>query len=114
VLRVLRDHLPVDHVASLGAQLPLFLRGILYEGWDPTGKRVKSRHTKEFVEEVRAQCDVEWAIEPERAIHAVLTALGTHLTPGEVAKLKRALPNEIRRLWENRFEPPMMAAGHWR
>jgi nucleotide-binding universal stress UspA family protein/uncharacterized protein (DUF2267 family) len=109
VLRVLRDHLSVDHVASLGAQLPLFLRGILYEGWDPTGKPQKPRHKIRFADEVQAQFDCEGLDEPEQAIHAVLAALGEHLTPGEVAKLKRALPHEIRGLWEIHMEPPATA-----
>jgi uncharacterized protein (DUF2267 family) len=30
----------------------------------------------------------------------VLAAIGNHLAAGESAKLKRALPHEIRELWE--------------
>jgi uncharacterized protein (DUF2267 family)/nucleotide-binding universal stress UspA family protein len=100
VLHVLRDHLSIDHVASLGAQLPLLLRGILYEGWDPTGKPEKHRHNADFVAEVKAQLAPEPLDCPEWAIHAVLVALGNHLAAGESAKLKRALPHEIRELWE--------------
>jgi len=36
-LHALRDHLPVDEAASLAAQLPIFIRGVFYEGWDPSG-----------------------------------------------------------------------------
>jgi nucleotide-binding universal stress UspA family protein/uncharacterized protein (DUF2267 family) len=100
VLHVLRDHLSVKQVASLGAQLPLLLRGILYEGWDPAGKPEKNRRMVDFVEEVKSQMFPEPLEHPERAIHAVLAALGKHLTAGEVAKLRRALPHEIRELWE--------------
>jgi uncharacterized protein (DUF2267 family)/nucleotide-binding universal stress UspA family protein len=100
MLHVLRDHLTVDHVASLGAQMPLLLRGILYEGWDPTGKPEKQRHKTDFVAEVKAALAPEPFEHPETAIHAVLMALGKHLAPGEAAKLQRALPHEIRELWE--------------
>jgi uncharacterized protein (DUF2267 family) len=31
-LHALRDHLPIDEVASVAAQLPMFIRGIFYEG----------------------------------------------------------------------------------
>jgi uncharacterized protein (DUF2267 family) len=100
VLHVLRDHLSIDHVASLGAQMPLLLRGILYEGWDPTGKPEKHRHKTDFVAEVKAQLAPEPLDCPEWAIHAVLVALGNHLAAGESSKLKRALPHEIRELWQ--------------
>jgi uncharacterized protein (DUF2267 family)/nucleotide-binding universal stress UspA family protein len=107
VLHVLRDHLSVDHVASLAAQMPLLLRGILYEGWDPTGKPEKQRHKTDFVAEVKAELAPELLDRAEVAIHAVLMALGNHLTSGEAAKLKRALPHEIRELWEIRRTEPL-------
>ena len=107
VLHVLRDHLSVDHVASLGAQLPLLLRGILYEGWDPTPKPEKQRHSADFLNEITAQLAPEPVDHPEKAVHAVLAALAEHLTAGEVAKLQRALPHEIRELWEVRGEKPV-------
>jgi uncharacterized protein (DUF2267 family) len=109
VLHVVRDHLPVDQVASLSAQLPLLLRGLLYEGWDPTSKPERQRHKSDFVKEVNVQMAPEPLERPERAIHAVLMALGNHLTPGEVAKLQRALPHEIRELWELRHQKPVGA-----
>jgi uncharacterized protein (DUF2267 family) len=100
VLHVLRDHLPVNHVASLAAQLPLLLRGVFYEGWDPGGKPDKRRHGVDFIEQVKARVAPEPVDQPECAIRAILTALGDHLTPGEVSKLQRALPHEIGELWQ--------------
>jgi uncharacterized protein (DUF2267 family)/nucleotide-binding universal stress UspA family protein len=110
VLHVLRDHLSVDHTGSLAAQLPLLLRGVLFEGWDPANKPEKQRHQADFVNQVKAEMAPERLGQPERSIHAVLAALGNHLTAGEVAKLKRALPHEIRELWELRFKKPVGAA----
>jgi uncharacterized protein (DUF2267 family)/nucleotide-binding universal stress UspA family protein len=109
VLHVLRDHLSVDHVASLGAQLPLFLRGVLYEGWDPTGKPDKHRHKLDLIEAVKAKMVPEPLEHPEAAIHAVLVAMGKHLSAGETAKLKRALPHDIRELWETTRMNPAVA-----
>jgi uncharacterized protein (DUF2267 family) len=108
VLHVLRDHLSVNHVASLAAQLPLLLRGVFYEGWDPSGKPDKQRHSADLIEQVKRQIAPEPLDHPEWAIRAVLGALGKHLTPGEVGKLQRALPHEVRELWEIRCTKPVL------
>jgi nucleotide-binding universal stress UspA family protein/uncharacterized protein (DUF2267 family) len=109
VLHVLRDHLSVDQVAAVAAQMPLLLRGIFYEGWDPTGKPERHRHQAEFVSQVKAQLGPVAPDQTEWAIHSVLMALGNHLTPGAAAKLKHALPNEIRELWDVRRTEPVAA-----
>lgn len=35
VLQTLRDHLSTNEAAQFAAQLPLLLRGIFFESWDP-------------------------------------------------------------------------------
>jgi uncharacterized protein (DUF2267 family) len=48
-LQTLRDRLTVDLAAELGAQLPMLIRGIYYEAWDPSRAPVKM-NAEEFVE----------------------------------------------------------------
>lgn len=36
VLHALRDRLPVEETVQLGTQLPMLIRGMYYEGWDPS------------------------------------------------------------------------------
>lgn len=36
-LHALRDRLTVEETVHLGAQLPIFIRGVYYEGWKVTG-----------------------------------------------------------------------------
>src|SRR5687768_3605109 len=48
-LAALRDRLSLEEVAQLGAQLPLVVRGLYYEGWDPSGKPLKERRKAQFL-----------------------------------------------------------------
>src|SRR5207237_8992131 len=41
VLQTMRDRLPLDVAANFDAQLPIFLRGLFYEGWQPSKAPVK-------------------------------------------------------------------------
>lgn len=99
VLHALRDRLPVEQVAALGAQLPLLVRGIYYEGWHPAGKPLKERKKDEFVAHVAATYGRELDADPERITRAVFEAVASHVTAGETETIKHILPAEIRSLW---------------
>lgn len=98
VLHALRDRLPVDAVAALGAQLPMLVRGIYYEGWHPAGKPVK-HHKEEFLAHIADAARAGPGYDPERVPRAVLDVLSRHVSAGEVEHIKRALPDDLRSLW---------------
>ena len=56
VLHALRDRIGPESAAHLGAQLPMLLRGLFYEGWDPTGKPSKERHEPTFLAHSPKSC----------------------------------------------------------
>ncbi|GLV47570.1 hypothetical protein TJA_07400 [Thermus sp. LT1-2-5] len=101
VLHALRDRLPVEEVAQLGAQLPMLIRGIYYEGWDPTGKPLKERHKEEFLAHVARELKTPSgpAVDPERAAQAVFKVLKQKVTEGEIQDVRQLLPKELRELW---------------
>jgi len=101
VLHALRDRLPVNHAAALGAQLPMLVRGIYYEGWNPSHTPVKERKKADFVYHVRAAFHDAPHLDAEEVTRAVLFVLAKHVSRGEVENVKLTLPHEIRELWEN-------------
>jgi uncharacterized protein (DUF2267 family) len=98
VLHCLRDHLPLEQVAALGAQLPMLVRGFYYEGWHPAGKPLKERKRSAFLESVAEQLE-DPNVEPEKVVTAVFQVLNAHLSLGEVESAMHCLPKELRALW---------------
>lgn len=99
VLHALRDRLPVEAVAALGAQLPLLIRGIYFEGWHPAGTPLKGHRREELLEDVGAAFREDRDVDSEQVARAVFQLLARHVSPGEVEGVKRLLPTELRALW---------------
>ncbi|HEX4169846.1 MAG TPA: DUF2267 domain-containing protein [Bryobacteraceae bacterium] len=105
-LHTLRERLPIEETAHLGAQLPMLIRGIYYEGWKPT-LEVSKMHRDEFLEHVLDQLEQTALadIDPEITVRVVLQILSRKVAPGEVEKLIHVMPADLRDLWpsgENR------------
>jgi uncharacterized protein (DUF2267 family) len=99
VLQTLRDRLPVEQAAALGAQLPMLVRGFYYEGWHPHGKPLKERHKDEFLAHVAAAFREDFDAEAEDVTRAVCRVVAKHVSGGEIEHVKSSLPAEIRALW---------------
>lgn len=99
VLHALRDRLTVDEAADLGAQLPLLVRGLYYEGWSPSGKPIKERKKEDFLAHIAAALRGHAAIFPEGVAWAVFKVLQRHVSAGEIGDIKHVLPTQIRSLW---------------
>jgi uncharacterized protein (DUF2267 family) len=105
VLQTLRDRLPVDDCAHLAAQLPILVRGVYFHDWIPALQPTRERTREEFVATVADRLVDAGPIDAEDAARAVFLVLNRHLSPGEIAKSRGALPEPIRALWP----PPMTA-----
>lgn len=99
VLHALRDRLIIDEVAQLGAQLPLLVRGIYYDQWDPTARPLPLRSQAEFLTLIAASLADIRPVDPEVAAHAVFRVLEERIGGGEIAQVKAELPHQIRALW---------------
>ena len=106
-LHALRDRLTLEEMAHLGAQLPLLIRGVYYDGWDPARQPLRMRTKEEFLDRIAAEFRSLDPIDPEAIARAVFTVLSARVTEGEIADVKHVLPAEIRSLWP---EPRRSAA----
>jgi uncharacterized protein (DUF2267 family) len=99
-LHALRDHLVVDESAQLAAQLPMLVRGIYFEGWDPSRVPLKERSRDDFLARVAGAFDrADPAVNPEDAARAVFRVLSAKISDGEINQVRRSLPGDIQKLW---------------
>jgi uncharacterized protein (DUF2267 family) len=105
VLHALRDRLPPDEAVDLAAQMPLIIKGVYFDGWDPSATPVKARTKEEFLALVRhhlrrAARDVD----AERVTRAVFKLIAERVSEGEISDVRGMLPLEVAELW-----PPPVA-----
>ena len=102
VLHTLRDRLPVDNAAQLGAQLPMLVRGIFFEGYHPAGKPDKIRSQDEFLDAIGKRLRNAPRVNVKTAAQAVFRAIEKFCDPHEAAQVRQALPQGIQALWPER------------
>jgi uncharacterized protein (DUF2267 family) len=96
VLHQLRDRLTLEEGVDLGAQLPLILRGLYYEGWRPHRVPRKLRSKQEFLDELSKDI-LPYTYPVEWAVRTVFALIAHHCDPGEIADVIDQLPAET--LW---------------
>lgn len=99
VLHALRDRLTPEQAVHFGAQLPILVRGVYYEGWHLAAKPRSERHVDEFVARVAAQLPPQFPRDALSVTKAVFELLWQELDPGEIAKVVDTLPLPLRGLW---------------
>lgn len=94
VLHALRDRLPTSEALHFSAQLPLLVKGIYFDGWDPGITPIKMNKT-EFLNYIGNQFkfDVEDGL--EAMTQKVLMKVFETIDPGEANKIIDALPKDI-------------------
>ena len=98
-LHALRDRLTVEEAAHLGAQLPMLIRGLYYEGWTPAGKPNKTRSKDEFLAPIHEQFRGDPEVDPERVARAVFKVLAKRVTEGEIQDVRSMFPKDLADLW---------------
>lgn len=99
VLHVLRDRLTVDEAAQLAAQFPLLIRGIFYDGWDPSRTPARYRTAREFLDRVAHEAQLAGETEASFAVAATARVLAAHVSAGEFDEALGVLPGHVRPLF---------------
>jgi uncharacterized protein (DUF2267 family) len=104
VLHALRDRLTLDEIAQFGAQLPTFVRGVYYEGWDPSHTPLRKRDAESFLEQIRAAFEQRQRplVDPRNIATAVFRVIEDRMSTGEIEQIKSLLPARIRQFWPER------------
>lgn len=97
LLQVLRDRLPVAQAANFAAQLPEFLRGVYYEGWEPAQVPLKF-DAEEFQQRFLKAASLPQGMEAKDGLRAGIRAVQTEMADGEIRKVFDALPDAVRTL----------------
>ena len=99
VLHALRDRLSIDQCAALSAQLPMLIRGVFFEGWQPNHTPTQEHTKAAFLNHVVKASQDSLDFDVENSTRAVLSVLSNNVSEGEIESVKRSLPESIRELW---------------
>jgi uncharacterized protein (DUF2267 family) len=104
VLHALRDRLTLQELAQFGAQLPTFVRGMYYEGWNPNRIPLHKRDAESFLGQIQAAFDRtnQPLVDTADVAATVFCVIENLMSPGEIEQVKGLLPARIRRFWPER------------
>jgi len=98
-LHALRDRLTAHEAVQFGAQLPMLIRGLYYDGWHMRDAVPSERTKSAFLGHVEAAFKQDPNADTEQLVREVFKLLARKISPGEIDDIKHMLPPEVRALW---------------
>lgn len=98
-LHAVRDRLTAHEAAQLGAQLPMLIRGLYYDGWHIRDFPPSERTKKAFLAHIEAAFEKDPNADTEGLVKEVFKLLAHKVSAGEIADVKHMLPADVRPLW---------------
>lgn len=96
-LQTLRDRLRPEEALQFGAQLPVMIRGLYYDGWRLAPLQIRNK--QHFVAVAASRYHARPLADIEPGIRAVLEVFSDNVDLATVCATVLALPEELRELW---------------
>ncbi len=95
-MHAVRDRIGPDHTVHLAQQLPLLVRSMFFDGYDPTHSPRRQRWRGAFLEQVHIEgvqpLDI---VELERAVKVVLSVLSEHTHHAQIENVAKLFPEDF-------------------
>lgn len=104
-LHALRDQSSFEESMQFISQLPLFIKAIYVDGWNPGSHKHHFRHLDEFTLAVQKYGGFEDSENPLEKLHdiqAVIHVVAEYVSEGEMDDFRMTMPKELRILLESR------------
>jgi uncharacterized protein (DUF2267 family) len=98
VLHQLRDRLTVEEAVDLAQQLPIVVRGIYFEGWQPKHVPQKIHTRQKFFDQITLKL-LPRRTPPASAVESVFALIAHHCDPGEISDVISQMPRGLQELW---------------
>jgi uncharacterized protein (DUF2267 family) len=105
-LHALRSCLPPSVSARVAAELPTPIRGLYFEGWDPSVGNGVATRAFELIEQ---RLDPALAGQGERVLRAILEMLASRMSRRHALDLQAELPVSLQGLWPTRNSERILA-----
>lgn len=109
-LHTLRDRLTVDAVVKFGAQLPELMRGIYYDGWEPSRSPIKyglEQYVQRFAWEARIP-----TMDVPAVAGAITAVMADRLSAGQLEEALAGFPADVRDLIQGNVSSKQTQATH--
>jgi len=98
-LHQIRDRIPVNETAQLSAQLPIMIRGMYFEGWQPHLVPLADRRAVDVINAIEHHIGDVMDYRGQQDIITVFKLLNARISRGQVNDIRHNLPEDIRALW---------------
>lgn len=102
---VLRRRLTVEESFDLVAELPMLMKALYVDGWNPSREQSRIKSPEDFVTAMvsthgrAATGDLPTQATAEDAALAVFRVIQNHISLGESENIKSILPRELKEFW---------------
>lgn len=99
VLLATRDRVTVVEAHHFAAQIPLVMKGMFFDGYNPSDKPLNIRNQEEFLEHVRYHFG-DNPLDAENAVRTVARVLRRKISPGQYEDVVGNMPENIQKLYK--------------